>query len=162
MTTPKPVDVEALRAVCDAAMSVELVNTGYMPTVWQKWVMTAATALPQALDEIIALRAEVERLQKMLDVCNSVHVHNVKLVAERDSLRDQLQRVTEERDEVNDKYLKLSAVVATEVIRAEDQTCVAVADWMLRDAGDDYHALECATYWGRRLRTGAWRGKGEP
>lgn len=44
-------------------------------------------------------RAEVERLTKMLDVCSSVHSHNVKLHEERKQLREALRTVAERQRE---------------------------------------------------------------
>lgn len=46
-----------------------------------------------AAEELAKLRKDVSRLQKMLDVCSSVHEHNVKLVSERDELRAEVERL---------------------------------------------------------------------
>lgn len=40
-----------------------------------------------------ALAREVERLEKMLDVCGDVHAHNVKLVADRNTARAECERL---------------------------------------------------------------------
>ena len=55
----------------------------------------AVEALPALLDENDQLRAEVARLNKMLDVCSAAHAHNVTLVAERDQLRADVARLRE-------------------------------------------------------------------
>jgi hypothetical protein len=40
------------------------------------------------------LRHEVERQKKFIDICSAVHGHNVKLKAQRDELRDAIERLT--------------------------------------------------------------------
>lgn len=52
------------------------------------------------------LVAEVERLTKALDICSSVHAHNVKLHEERKRLREALRDVAERQREACAEYLR--------------------------------------------------------
>lgn len=64
------------------------------------WLEDRIDVLTYERDEA---RAEVERLTKMLDVCSSVHGHNVKLHEERKQLREALRTVAERQREADRK-----------------------------------------------------------
>lgn len=51
-------------------------------------------------------KVEIERLTKMLDVCSSVHGHNVKLHEERKQLREALRTVAERQREACAKRIE--------------------------------------------------------
>lgn len=77
------------------------------------------------------LEAENERLQRMLDVCSSVHAHNVKLVAER----DRLAKVARCADQLTDRLAEFGG----QKINGEC-LCKACAEYVqhLDDAIDEW------------------------
>lgn len=85
--------------------------------------------LEQALRERDEARAEVERLTKMLDVCSSVHSHNVKLHEERKQLREALCAVAERQREACAERMRLTVDINAEhLCRATPLVTDAKAD----------------------------------
>jgi hypothetical protein len=79
------------------------------------------SAHDRALDDVASLRAEVERLTKMLDVCSAVHGHNVKLRAEVERLTAELRLA----DGINGRALKRLAAANADVERLRDALATA-------------------------------------
>lgn len=114
--------------------------------------------------DVEQLRAEVERLRAELTweqkATNDSWALCDALQVERDSLREQLQRMTEERDTVTDHLRvtneQIHALEETVALNVERDTAEAIAAWLPQFEGTylEWVAMQ--------IRAGAWRGKGEP
>ena len=65
-----------------------------------EFIASAREDVPALLAEVERLNEEVRRLGKFLDVCEVVHIHNVKLKEQLTAAQEKGERLTAERDEL--------------------------------------------------------------